>query len=234
MEMSEEKGANLKMVLILYIRLTRSLNDAQSDKIEESRQLLSLQPHSRFFSLLSPLSMLLRPAIRSTWRLSNRVAPYSASFHHKPPPFPTLPSCPSPTCSCAETPSMPEGLEIDHSKPLNGTMAPYAEQVLICTGKEDWPSRIEEENSGDNLAADIKELLGRGGIYSDVSITRYNSYENKLLMIYSLSIMYQSPIPPFHPRCRLDLQFKQPLRIFSPPSNIFLSFQGYHLTPYKP
>jgi len=70
---------------------------------------------------------------------------------------------------------MPEGLEIDYSKPLNGTMAAYAEQVLICTGKDDWTSRIEEENSGDNLAADIKELLGRGGTYSDpyhnVSIT---------------------------------------------------------------
>jgi hypothetical protein len=63
---------------------------------------------------------------------------------------------------------LPEGLEIDHSKPLNGTMAAYAEQVLICTGKPDWPSRIEEENSGDNLAADIKELMGRGGMYSDV------------------------------------------------------------------
>ncbi len=65
---------------------------------------------------------------------------------------------------------MPKGLEIDHSKSLNGTMAAYAEQVLVCTGKDDWLSRIEEENSGDNLAADIKELLGRGGVYSDVFI----------------------------------------------------------------
>lgn len=29
-------------------------------------------------------------------------------------------------------------------------------------------SRIEEENSGDNLAADLKELLGRGGKFCDV------------------------------------------------------------------
>jgi hypothetical protein len=63
---------------------------------------------------------------------------------------------------------MPDGLAIDHTKPLNGTMAPYAEQVLICTGKDDWSSRIEEENAGDNLAADLKELVGRGGMYSDV------------------------------------------------------------------
>ncbi|PHH83414.1 hypothetical protein CDD82_1348 [Ophiocordyceps australis] len=62
---------------------------------------------------------------------------------------------------------MPEGVEIDHKSPLAGVMAGYAEQVLICTGRDDWASRIEEENSGDNLAADLKELLGRGGIYSD-------------------------------------------------------------------
>lgn len=67
-------------------------------------------------------------------------------------------------------PAMPEGFEIDHSKPLNGSMPAYSEQVLICTGKNDWVSKIEEENGGDNLAADLKELLGRGGTYSDVSL----------------------------------------------------------------
>lgn len=65
-------------------------------------------------------------------------------------------------------PAFPDGLEIDYSKPLNGTMPAYSEQLLICTGQPDWMSRIEEENSGDNLAADVKELMGRGGIYSDV------------------------------------------------------------------
>jgi hypothetical protein len=84
-------------------------------------------------------------------------------------PFPIVPSCPSPTCECAATPEMPDGLEIDHAGKLNGVVSSYAEQVLVCTGKDDWMSRIEEENSGDNLAADIKELFGRGGVYSDVS-----------------------------------------------------------------
>jgi hypothetical protein len=64
---------------------------------------------------------------------------------------------------------MPEGLEIDHANPLNGVMAGYAEHVVVCTGKDDWPSKIEDENSGDNLAADLKELFGRGGKYTDVS-----------------------------------------------------------------
>lgn len=78
---------------------------------------------------------------------------------------------------------MPEGFEIDHSKSLNGTMVAYSEQVLICTGKSDWPSRIEEENSGDNLAADIKELIGRGGMYSDVSPSLYSTSNESGLIV---------------------------------------------------
>ncbi|KAK7421362.1 hypothetical protein QQX98_002256 [Neonectria punicea] len=64
-------------------------------------------------------------------------------------------------------PVMPDGLPLDREGPMKGAIAGYAEQVLVCTGKHDWPSRIEEESSGDNLAADLKELFGRGGEYSD-------------------------------------------------------------------
>lgn len=64
---------------------------------------------------------------------------------------------------------MPEGLTIDYKTNLNGLISNYAQHVLICTGKDDWPSKIEEDNSGDNLAADLKELVGRGGVYNDVS-----------------------------------------------------------------
>lgn len=123
-------------------------------------------------------SMLLHSYCRPLWRTSFRCTSLSSrlvSQSYKPPPFPTIPNCPPPTCSCAEYPEMPKGFEIDHSKPLNGTMAAYAEQVLICTGKPDWPSRIEEDNSGDNLAADIKELMGRGGMYSDVLLLQYST-----------------------------------------------------------
>lgn len=98
---------------------------------------------------------------------SSSKRPYSASA--KSPPFPVVPTCPSPTCDCQATPAMPEGLPIDHKGNLNGLISSYAEQVLLCTGKNDWPSRIEDDNSGDNLAADLKELFGRGGVYSDVS-----------------------------------------------------------------
>ncbi|KAK1778402.1 Sucrase/ferredoxin-like-domain-containing protein [Copromyces sp. CBS 386.78] len=81
--------------------------------------------------------------------------------------FPTIDTCPSPTCSCAPTPSFPEGFEIDHTTPLNGLMPAHAQQVLICTGKDDWPSKIEDDNDGQNHAAMLRDLIGRGGPYSD-------------------------------------------------------------------
>ncbi|KAL1896568.1 Altered inheritance of mitochondria protein 32 [Sporothrix stenoceras] len=64
-------------------------------------------------------------------------------------------------------PDLPADLPIDRKTPLNGQIAAYNEQVLVCTGTSDWPSKIEDENSGDNLAADLKELFGRGGTYTD-------------------------------------------------------------------
>lgn len=116
-------------------------------------------------------SQALRIARRSSRAFSSSTRLYSAAST-KPPPFPVVPTCPSPTCDCQATPEMPDGLPIDHKGKLNGLISSYAEQVLICTGKDDWPSRIEDDNSGDNLAADLKELFGRGGVYSDVSETQ--------------------------------------------------------------
>ncbi|OAA68774.1 sucrose cleavage family protein [Niveomyces insectorum RCEF 264] len=84
-----------------------------------------------------------------------------------PTPFPTVATCPAPTCACAPMPDIPAGLPIDHTAPLNGMIPGYQEQVVVCTGESDWPSRIEDAHSGDNLAADLKELFGRGGKYSD-------------------------------------------------------------------
>lgn len=72
---------------------------------------------------------------------------------------------------------MPEGFEIDHKTNINGLISNYAQHVLVCTGKLDWPSRIEDDNSGDNLAADLRELVGRGGTFSDVSQPRQNQTE---------------------------------------------------------
>lgn len=64
---------------------------------------------------------------------------------------------------------MPSGLDIEREQNLSGSMAAYAEQVLISTGKSDWKSRIEEEEGvhGD-VVRGLKGLLGPRGKLSDV------------------------------------------------------------------
>ncbi|KAL4989025.1 Sucrase/ferredoxin-like-domain-containing protein [Aspergillus falconensis] len=87
-----------------------------------------------------------------------------------PSPFPVTKSCPEPKCSCPPTPSMPEGLPMDHDHPLNGTMAAYAQQIVVCTGQRDWASRIEDdgkEQDWGELVRGLKRLMGRGGPYAD-------------------------------------------------------------------
>ncbi|KAG6356683.1 hypothetical protein INS49_014557 [Diaporthe citri] len=128
------------------------------------------------------------------------------------PAFPTVPACPPSTCECAATPPMPDGLEIDHKGKLNGLISNYSEQVLICTGKDDWPSRIEEDNSGDNLAADLKELFGRGGVYSDPfhNISMLNSSfassvpRRTELVTTSVYLLPSFKYVPFLPRVSFD------------------------------
>jgi hypothetical protein len=92
------------------------------------------------------------------------------------PPFPTIPTCPEPTCSCAKTPS---NLDIDHERNLNGSMAGYSQQVIIATGQSDWRSRIEEDGVNEGwgiLGRGLKGLVGRGGKYSDVRISSLRAY----------------------------------------------------------
>ncbi|RVX66275.1 hypothetical protein B0A52_10202 [Exophiala mesophila] len=65
---------------------------------------------------------------------------------------------------------MPEGLDIDHARHLDGTAPRYSQHLIISTGQADWKSRIEDEkDSADwgRLVADFKGLLGRGGEYHD-------------------------------------------------------------------
>ena len=92
---------------------------------------------------------------------------------------------------------MPQGLDIDYERQMNGTMPPYARHVVIRTGRSDWSSRIEDEEaaatvgSSDaeelngegkpvNVARILKNLTGRGGRYHDVCFltvpTTFGSY----------------------------------------------------------
>lgn len=78
--------------------------------------------------------------------------------------------------------------------------------MLVCTGKEDWPSRIEEDNAGDNLVADLRELVGPRGKFNDV--------RNSLMLTYSLLLKVPFYPVAFHARLTRTL-FCQPFHNIS-------------------
>lgn len=108
-----------------------------------------------------------RRAVQSFASTSIRGSRYYASkieIPFTPPPVPVIEACPSPTCPCRETPS---GLDIERESNISGSMASYAEQVLICTGRDDWKSKIEDDEDA-VLVRQLKGFLTRGGKYQDV------------------------------------------------------------------
>ena len=118
---------------------------------------------------LSSIFRQLRPIHRSRRALLSTSTP-----HHipsLPPTVPSTPQCPPSACSCAD---MPSGLAIDYEKQLSGTMPPYAQHVVIRTGRSDWSSKIEDEPDREggevNFARELKQLVGRGGKFHDVGI----------------------------------------------------------------
>ncbi|EXJ60951.1 hypothetical protein A1O7_05104 [Cladophialophora yegresii CBS 114405] len=61
--------------------------------------------------------------------------------------------------------------EIDHKNPLNGTISPHSQHLIISTGRSDWTSRIEDERengtSWGKVVGDLKGLMGRKGEFRD-------------------------------------------------------------------
>lgn len=122
---------------------------------------------------------------------------------------------------------MPEDLPLDREGPLKGAIAGYAEHVLVCTGNADWPSRIEDDNGGDCLAADLKELFGRGGTYSDVGflLLRVDCLADSC----SLFIIFLFSTRRFRALFHHVLKFKPHPCIWFQASNTSLFYRGYHL-----
>jgi hypothetical protein len=80
--------------------------------------------------------------------------------------IPYTETCPSPTCACA---AAPPDLDIDRKTPLLNTMAPYTEQVLLATGKEDWTSNLEDDSGPTaDFVKGLKGIIGKGGEAFDV------------------------------------------------------------------
>ncbi|KAL2885884.1 Sucraseferredoxin-like protein [Ceratocystis lukuohia] len=93
--------------------------------------------------------------------------------------------CPASPAPCpTAAPDLPDSHPLT-SEGLHGAMAAYLEHVVVCTGTNDWPSRIEDgvmdgsgtEIGGDggktaiqggrNIAAEFKTLLGRNGTFQN-------------------------------------------------------------------
>ncbi|WPH00985.1 Hypothetical protein R9X50_00381900 [Acrodontium crateriforme] len=108
-------------------------------------------------------------AARSVHRALNPAHLLSRSYASRisvpftPSPVPVVDSCPAPTCQCRD---LPPNLDIEREQNINGSMASYAEQILISTGRSDWKSRIEDEDEA-VLVKRLKGLLGPKGKYSD-------------------------------------------------------------------
>ena len=62
------------------------------------------------------------------------------------------------TCSCASTPA---GLAIDREKPLKKTVPPYTRHIVLCTGKSDWTSKIDDDPCVEPIIKRIREGLSR-------------------------------------------------------------------------
>ena len=119
---------------------------------------------------------------------------------------PTTPHCPAPTCTCAATPDPPvdadgKVLEINRDVPLKNTLAPFQHQVLLCTGRDDWPSRIEDEpgsgHSGKNVAWQLRDYLNNHveacvGLISSIQLIR--QYRVPSGLQYRFSIPLSRPL----------------------------------------
>ena len=76
----------------------------------------------------------------------------------------TTSTCPPSTCACAATPD----LEIDHIKPLINTVPRHSKHLVVHTGRDDWASRIEDDEEEPNIAKELKALLGPKGEFYEV------------------------------------------------------------------
>ncbi len=122
----------------------------------------------------------------------------AVTLPHRAAAIPYTDTCPSPMCECTAT--TPADLYIDRKSPLLNTVAAYTEQVVICTGQEDWASRIENDKgeTGDFVRG-LKGVIGKGSAAFDVgwfplSIDFYKCKDRKNIYTVYLLTNYSNII----------------------------------------
>lgn len=144
--------------------LLKCLNNPQHiPSLNRRRNLLTSPSAPTFTPLQTP-----HPSPHFPRQASFPQSHFYSTFLPSQPPFPITPLCPSPTCACALTPT---DLDIDREGALRGTVPAYAQHVLISTGREDWASRItDDDDPHAALTRVLKGELGLGGRFHDVRV----------------------------------------------------------------
>ena len=61
-------------------------------------------------------------------------------------------------------------------------MAAYSEQVILCTGKDDWHSNIEQEDGATGaFVKGLKGVIGKGGDAFDVCSFPASKFDETML-----------------------------------------------------
>jgi len=74
-------------------------------------------------------------------------------------------------------------------------MVPYAQHVIIPTGRHDWKSKIEDEKHTAPwgiFAADLKSLLGRRGEYHDVCLCSLLLYRKNIRIKFETLVGFRA------------------------------------------
>jgi hypothetical protein len=109
-------------------------------------------------TILAPFPLSRRcMSFRQFFTKDEHVPPWSAGLRN----VSAIPSCPPATYECHLTPE----LDIDRDSKLSGTMAWHSSQILCCTSRSDWQSRIENDSLG-WLARGLKAEMRPSGILS--------------------------------------------------------------------
>lgn len=114
----------------------------------------------------SPPAMSLARPLRRPPLCIRRPRNYSSTTPLRRAPIQYTPTCPPPTDACA---CSPPGLDIDRTSPLLNTMAAHSAHVVVCTGKDDWPSRIDDSpGAAGDFVRGVRGEIGKGGRAFDV------------------------------------------------------------------
>jgi hypothetical protein len=127
----------------------------QGGPSESDKVLSSLKPSVVFVLYQDGTHSSIMPMTRQFTRICPRYCRHYSTI--RPPPQ-WISQAPETTCCCQP---MPPGLDIDHDSKM--TFSPYSKHLVVCTGQNDWASKIELDFNTGPVTRHLKSLLGPPG-----------------------------------------------------------------------